>query len=132
MVTIRTFDNAVEAHLLKSRLQNEGIPAFVLDENIVTLLPLYNILVGGVKLCVSEFDLENAMRVVSEVERTELTDDSGNKIMCHACGSASFYVGFKTIRNSRGIVAYMMSMFFSVYPLYYKSVKRCKDCDCEF
>jgi hypothetical protein len=132
MITIKRFDNAVEAYLLKSRLQNEGIPAFIVDENIVTLMPLYSNLVGGVKLCVSELDVEIATKVLCEIDRAGFTDESGNRISCPRCNSTSFYHGFKTIGSVKGIVAYMVFLFFGVYPLHYDSVKRCKECEYEF
>ena len=117
---------------MKSMLHNEGIPAYIVDENIVTLVPLYSNLVGGVKLCVSELDLERATLVLSEVEKTGFYDETGDRISCPKCSSTSFYDGFKTVKSLRGIIAYMVSLFFGVYKLYYKSVKRCKDCEYEF
>lgn len=132
MITIRRFDNAIEAYLLKSMLHNEGIPAYIVDENIVTLVPLYSNLVGGVKLCVSEFDVERATLALTEVEKTGFYDESGDRISCPKCNSTSFYDGFKTVKSVSGIIAYIVSLFFGVYPLYYKSVKRCKNCECEF
>ncbi len=132
MITLRTFDNAIEAHLWKSALNNAGIPAVVIDENIVTLMPLYNNLVGGIKLCVSEVDSERADLFLREAEDAPVSDDSGQTIACPRCGAASLYFGFKSVRSVKGALAYIISLLFGVYPIYYKSVRRCRACEFEF
>ncbi len=58
--TLKTFDTAIEAYILKNRLEGEGISCFILDENIVTLNPLFNFAVGGIRLQVDEKDYEKA------------------------------------------------------------------------
>ena len=45
-ITIKTFENAIEAEMLKTKLASEGIRAYLFDENITTLNPLLNIAVG--------------------------------------------------------------------------------------
>ena len=132
MITLKTFDTSIEAHILKSRLENEGIPSYIFDENIVTLNPLYNNLVGGVKLKISEFDLARAQKILNEIDAKEVSDDEGKTIHCSRCGSTKLQAGYKSIKNIRGLLAFIVSLLFVVYPLYYKSVKKCKDCGLEF
>ncbi|PTM03401.1 MAG: hypothetical protein DA405_10495 [Bacteroidetes bacterium] len=50
LVTLKTFDNLVEAHLIKSKLESDDLPCFLFDENIMALNPLYNLTVDGIKL----------------------------------------------------------------------------------
>jgi len=38
LVSIAEFDNATEAHILKSRLESEGIPCYLTNENLNTLM----------------------------------------------------------------------------------------------
>jgi len=132
MVTLRIFDNSIEAHLAKSRLEVEGISSYIFDEHIVTLNPLYNNLVGGIKLKVSEFDLEKAQRILTEIDIKEISDDQGKTIYCPQCGSSKIQAGYKSIKNIKGILAFIVSLFFVVYPLYYKRVKKCQNCGFEF
>ena len=61
LITVKIFDNAFEAHLLKTKLENEGIPCYLFDENIVGLNPFYNFAVGGIKLKISEQDKEQVL-----------------------------------------------------------------------
>lgn len=131
MITIRTFDNAIEDHLLRSRLEHEGIPAYIFDEHIVTLNPLYSNLVGGIKVRVSSQDEERAVTMLDRIDQLPLADDSGKEIVCPRCGSRSFYTGFRSMKSVRGVVAFVISLLFIVWPLYYKSVKKCRGCGLE-
>lgn len=62
MVTIATFDNIVDAHIALGRLQAEGIPAVLADQNLVQTDWLYSIAVGGIKLQVPESFAERARK----------------------------------------------------------------------
>ncbi|MBP7865361.1 MAG: DUF2007 domain-containing protein [Acidobacteria bacterium] len=59
-VVIRSFQDPMEANLAKGRLEAEGIPCFLADENIVGIQPFYGILVGGIKLTVRAADAGRA------------------------------------------------------------------------
>lgn len=131
-VTLKTFDSAIDAHLVRSGLSNKGIRSFIFDENIVTLNPLYNILVGGIKLKVVKDDLERARRVLAEMENSPFTDESNDTVVCPACASSSLYHGYKSMKGKAGILSAFLSLLLGTYPLYYKSVYKCKDCGCEF
>lgn len=60
LIAIYTFENSVEAHLLKSKLESEDIPCFLFDENISTVMPLYSLATGGIKLKVRQEHFEIA------------------------------------------------------------------------
>ncbi|MEM8966424.1 MAG: DUF2007 domain-containing protein [Bacteroidota bacterium] len=132
LVTIKTFDNPIEAHLMKSKLENENIICFLFDENIVGLNPLYNITVGGVKLKVSKIDLDEAATIIEETINSPLTNDQGNIINCPNCQSEDIYSGFKSMKGARGILSAIVSFLLMVFPIYYKTVYKCKSCGNEF
>ncbi|MBS0664549.1 MAG: DUF2007 domain-containing protein [Verrucomicrobia bacterium] len=67
MQTIASFSQPVEAHLLRTRLEAEGIPAYIRDENLVTLDWLYSNAVGGVKVDVADEDYERAVAILAEL-----------------------------------------------------------------
>ncbi|MFZ6052559.1 putative signal transducing protein [Halocola ammonii] len=60
LITIKTFETPIEAHLLKVKFESEGVPCYLFDEEIVQLNPIYNVATGGVKLKVHEGDLQKA------------------------------------------------------------------------
>ncbi|MNE14291.1 hypothetical protein D3C80_1071640 [compost metagenome] len=132
LITIKIFENAIEAHILKTKLESEGIPAIVVDENVMTLNPFYNIAVGGVKLQIRDEDFEKANAILTEIKQTPITDDNGRTLNCPKCGSANLYTGFKTASNAKGFWAFILSFLYLVFPIHYKSVYRCKDCGNEF
>jgi hypothetical protein len=56
LVTLATFDHPLSAHVLKTKLENEGIEAFLTNENFLGVNPLASEAVGGVKVQVRESD----------------------------------------------------------------------------
>ncbi len=132
LILLKTLDDGISAHILKTRLESEGIQCFIHDENIVTLNPLYNFAVGGVKLKVNEVDLERAVNVLKEIEETPYTDDEEEDICCPKCQSTELYADFKSMKNPAGVLAAITSFLLVVFPFYYKSVYRCKKCGTEF
>jgi hypothetical protein len=75
LVTVATFPEAIEAHIFRSRLESEGIPSMLADENIVSNQPWHSIAYGGVKLRVRQQDRERAAEIIAEIrglQRLEL------------------------------------------------------------
>ena len=64
LTTIATYNNAIEAHLAKTKLDSEGIFSYISDENLISLNPLYNLTVGGVKLKTLTDEAERAMEIL--------------------------------------------------------------------
>ncbi len=133
MHILRTFDNAIEAHMLRSLLEHEGIPSYVLDENIIHLNPLYNITAGGIKVAVSPIDAERANEIMIKNDQQKLVDDEGNLIKCPKCNSDELYSGFKSVKSVKEIVGFFFaSLLFGGYPLFFTTNKKCKKCGTEF
>ena len=65
MVTIATFSKVEEAHLLRMRLEDAGIPAYIRDENTIQIDWLYSNALGGVRVDVSDEDLDAAKAVLA-------------------------------------------------------------------
>lgn len=61
LVTIAEFSNSMEAHVLKTRLESEGIKAYLIDENINSLLGFG---ISLVKLQVNLHDSFKAMDLI--------------------------------------------------------------------
>ncbi|MFD2514432.1 DUF2007 domain-containing protein [Pontibacter locisalis] len=68
LVTIAAFNDATEAHIIKGRLEAEGILCFLGDENIVGVQPFYSVAVGGVKLKVTEGDVMEAKAILTRIQ----------------------------------------------------------------
>lgn len=131
-ITIKTFDNPIEANIMKSKLLNEGIQCFLFDEHIVEMNPLYNITVGGIKLKIAPSDKEKATEIIQAYHQAEITNEEGEVVECPSCQSKEFHKGFKSFKSLRGILSAIFSLAFMVYPIFYKTVNKCKQCGTEF
>lgn len=65
LVTLGSFPDALQAHLVKTKLESEGIECFLLDESVTWLYPQA---LSGVKVQVYESDLERARDILDREE----------------------------------------------------------------
>ena len=130
-ITVKTFDNSGEAYVLKSKLESEGIKCYLFDENMVSLNPLYNFLIGGIKLNVSKIDLQRAIEVIAEIDNTPIINND-EILKCPKCDSTELISGFKSMRGMKGILSTIISFIFLVFPIYYRIVYKCRRCNTEF
>ncbi len=105
---------------------------FLFDENIVGLNPVYNVMVGGIKLKISRSDIDKATVIIEEIEKSKLMNDLGEVIKCPNCQSEDVYSGFKSMRGTKGVFSAIISFLFMVFPIYYRTVHKCKKCEEEF
>ena len=132
LVTVKTFDNPMDAHLLRSKLESEGVHCFLFDENIVGLNPLYNVTVGGIKLKINEDDVDKVKVILAEIENTPHTDEEDVVISCPKCGSTNIDSGFKSMKGLKGILSAITSFILMVVPVYHNPVFKCRNCEEEF
>jgi hypothetical protein len=131
LITLKTFDNAIDAHMVCSKLESEGIQTFLFDENIISLNPLYNNMIGGIKLKIAEDDLDQATKILTAMDASPLTDENDNVITCPKCNSQKVTPGHRSIKSFGGVIAFIISIAFLVFP-FYKSMKKCENCGFEF
>ncbi|MBL1279698.1 MAG: DUF2007 domain-containing protein [Fluviicola sp.] len=132
LITLKVFNTAIEAYILKNKLEGEGIVCYILDENIVTLNPLLNFAVGGVRLQINKVDLDKAKDIIAEIDDQPYTNDEDAIIECPKCSSHSLYSDFKSIKDPKGFLAMVLAFLTTTFPIYSKSVYKCKDCNTEF
>lgn len=65
LVTVASFNTAAEAHILRGRLEEDGIRAVVADEDTVNMAWHLGQAVGGVKVQVAGEDAERARAVIA-------------------------------------------------------------------
>ena len=76
---LATFDNSLTANMLKTKLESEGIPCFLNNENFTNMMPFYfNMLGSGVKIMAPTAQLERANEI-AKIDSGQLT--------CPNCGS---------------------------------------------
>ena len=128
LVTAQTFNDSVSAHLVKTRLENEGIECYIFDEHINNIMPIYGQAVGGIRIKIKEEDVPKAKALIEEWELRPHLDRTNETLTCAACGSHEIYAGFKSFKTSLGWLTLAISFLFMIYPFYSKTVYRCKRC----
>lgn len=132
LITAKIFDNTIDAHLFKSKLESEGINCYLFDENTISINPLFNNAVGGIKLKISDTDIKRTQEIISQIEKTPLTNDNDVIIKCPNCDSQDIYSGFKSMKGLKGVLSIILSFLLMIFPIYHKAVYKCKDCNTEF
>jgi phage FluMu protein Com len=88
---IATYDNYLLANMTMGLMTENDIKCQLKDENIITMDPLLNAAVGGIKLLVEEKDYDRALALILEAENDYL-----KTIPCPRCKSHSLVVEEKT------------------------------------
>ncbi len=124
LVTISRYSMPYEAQIAKSRLDTEGIPAFIADEHTINMQWLYSNALGGVRLQVPEPYVETALALLAEDREQDLTDQVAcESEACPACGSTAtefFQIG------RRWAFLMILGINFPLFPI--KNGIRCKRC----
>ena len=132
LITLMTFDNSFEAHLLESKLADHDIESYIQDENFATLIPLYNNLLGGIKLMINSADLEKARQVLSEIDSTPLTNEKDKIIRCPRCNSDKIDSNFKSIKSIKSFFVMLLALFTVAHPINIEKSYSCLDCNNKF
>lgn len=122
------YEYSSEAHIVKAKLESEGVESFFRDLNTVDNNPLYSNLLGGIKLFVRTEDLEKANDVLNQISKYSLDDDH-ELIKCPKCGENQVKMetpepSLKTFINV--VILGFFAMFFE------KHKYKCQECNFEF
>ena len=130
LLTVKVFSTPTEAHLFKSRLENEGIDCYLFDENIAGMNFTYDVAIGGIKAKVNSADTQRVKEVLQQLEAEQKAKDMF--IICPVCESTEHYKNFTSIKGWKAILATILSFLTFSYPVYKKTVYKCKECGNEF
>ena len=114
--TMATFEYPADAQIIKGKLESEGIPVFLKDENTLNSDPIISDAIGGVKLQVYTKDKERALEIYNQI-RAYALDDYGEPIVCPNCKaqkSEAYY-------ERKGI-------FYKLFPFFEKRKYKCLNC----
>ena len=114
---LASFEYVADVQIVKGKLESEGIPVFLRDENTLNSDPLISNAIGGVKLQVYSKDKERAIAIYNSI-RTYALDNNGKPIVCPNCKarrSEPYY-------NSKGI-------FYKLFPFFEKRKYKCLNCN---
>ena len=108
LVTLTTFRTVLDANLAKAVLEDEGVPAFLGDENLSSIAPYVSPL--GVKLQVAADDFDRAEGILNRIAGLDVAEQSTasaerairNPEQCPHCGSPD-------IRRTRRLLGFSIS-----------------------
>lgn len=66
IIVFKRFESAIDANIVKTKLDANGIPCFLTEENLANLYPLQNFLAMGVRLHLFSKDVEWAQSVLND------------------------------------------------------------------
>jgi hypothetical protein len=71
LVTVMQFSSGMEAQLARTKLESEGIEAYVADEHMMSINPMYDFALGGVRLQTKSSDAEKALKILNDPSLNE-------------------------------------------------------------
>jgi hypothetical protein len=101
MITIVNAQDVTEAYLIKSRLEAEGVSAFIPDENTSQIQPMLNTAIGGVRVQVANDDVDDARLILKDYYQQQ------NVVVtpaCPQCGSPDTARDFSQRHWAKAIV----------------------------
>ncbi|MFT6755804.1 MAG: hypothetical protein ACJAV9_001292 [Urechidicola sp.] len=119
--TLAVFDYTIEAKLVKSKLDSEGIRTQLLDEKTIDSDPLISQTIRVVKLQVHNEDVDKALKIYNDI-REYKTFKNGDEIHCPKCNSTRIL----------DVSAKRKNIFYMLFPFFEKSRSICNDCKTVF
>lgn len=75
--TIYSSNTPIDCHILKGRLETEGIPCFIYDEHTISVHPFRAVAIGGVKLKVPTDKIDQSQNILNLLTQEKLFDKNG-------------------------------------------------------
>lgn len=120
---VASYDNYMLANMTMGLMTDNDIKCQLKDEHIVTMDPLLNAAVGGIKLLVEEKDYDRALSLMKEAEYNHIKD-----IHCPNCNNLSLTVEEK-ISNPLGFWGKLKNQLLYGQPSTYSKNYRCTSCN---
>lgn len=95
IVTLQSYYDPMLAHIVRTRLESDGIPCFIADEYALGSVSLFSQATGGIKVKVFERDLEKCREILAregdlhEEDHIEPEEGSDTYVECPYCGSTN-------------------------------------------
>lgn len=123
-VVLKRFDNYFSAHILHTRLAENGVASYVIDENTVTLTPYFSNAIGNIKVIVAEQDAQAAQALVEQFEKEAL-----EHTVCPKCGARKFIL--VPSKKAGNFLVSLLTWMFSNLAISAENVYQCTACGYE-
>ena len=123
-ITLRTFQNYFQAHILLTKLQDAGLACFLKDELTVTMDPIISNAIGGIKLVVSSEDLPKAIELIKQYDQ-----QYREHFVCPQCHGKNIVLVPK--QTASNLFVALLTWTLGSYAISSKNIYRCADCGYE-
>jgi len=136
IITFESYYDPMLAHIVRTRLEANGISCFIADENTLGANAFYNPAVGGVKLKIFERDLERCREILAtegdlhEQDHFEIDNGTNTYVVCPYCASTN--VSNIAEDTNRGEWPVLNSIMNLANPFQIQMNWRCNNCQREF
>jgi hypothetical protein len=119
IIVLQTFNNAIDANIIKSKLDAYGIPCFLTEEHLTALIN--PIISGGIKLHIFERDRQQVLELLTEEYLQKHEEDDFQR--CPSCDSKRII----TISDNRLDPAFVVKLLLQLSKRHF-----CLNCQREF
>lgn len=127
---VGVYQYSSEAIIFKGKLESEGIPVFMHDNNTIDSDPMISNAIGGVKLFVKQEDAERATTVLSNISAYSL-DENNKPILCPKCGENKVLY-LTSITSIKSLFSFIFGFILNIFPFFIQYKYRCETCKHEF
>lgn len=121
-ILLESYDNYMTANLRLQQLEEEGIKAYLQDENTVTIDPMLSNAIGGIKLMVHDEDLLRAKKIMEELDAAYL-----KSFPCANCGAPALQSVVET-KKAINWLSSILSWSFGSYAVPVSHIYKCFEC----
>ncbi len=98
-ITVAAYPDAVQAETARVLLEDSGIPAYIRDNNTVSIMPWYTIALGNVRVDVASTDLAAAKAILANM-LIPLNSPSNSDEDLSELAEAAYMTGVEPAENS--------------------------------
>lgn len=137
IITFEQYYDPMLAHIIRTKLEDNGIPCFIADDNIIAANPLFNQAVGGIKLKIFERDLERCREILAtegnlhELDHHEIDEETHTAVICPYCASTNVQYIHQSEKKVHWLVAFISSLL-AIFPFYANKEWHCYNCQRDF
>ena len=124
LVTVRTFYNSFKAHIILTKLENEGIACYLKDDTTVIMDPIISNAIGGIKLQVKEEEAGAASELLRQFD-----EEYAQAVKCPKCGKTT--IGLINKPGATNFLTAILTWAFSSYAVAPEQVYQCETCGYE-
>ncbi|MFV1883874.1 MAG: hypothetical protein ACMZ7B_05270 [Balneola sp.] len=129
-ITLRTYDNWIDAEIDFAKLNDEELRVFINNRNTANILPHYALAIGGIKIQIHKDDLKKGLEAIAyEINKEQDVEELfGNPmaqptLVCPNCGSSNYF-------RENSMLAGLFFWLLAVVPVPIpKNIYHCSKCD---